>query len=285
MVGSERGKSKLQRIKDLPVGNDSSVDVGRYTAAFQRVGSLYEETMTLLNEFAHEGDWGVIKGKVLRENLLKKNSSTWSENILRAVKRRFFAGCKLLPNGRQISKFVSSNISRYSKIQALYQYICGSDPLVDRFITELVAPPLIKYGVSMLTKQMYHEFWEKECQIHPELQAWASSVSRTWQRKFFAFLRASGTMEKAPSVKIRKPVIRVEPFTFFLYGLFDKKVSGLEAIRSSLWKRYFMTEDDVEYALSSAQERGWLQHRRMGSIVELSTSFRSLEGWLDGALG
>jgi hypothetical protein len=56
-------------------------------------------------------------------------------------------------------------------------------------------------------------------------------------------------MEKAPSVEIRKPVIRVEPFTFFLYGLIGRGSSGLEVINSPLWKRYFMNEEDVEYAL------------------------------------
>ena len=46
-----------------------------------------------------------------------------------------------------------------------------------------------------------------------------------------------------------------------------------------------MTEDDVENAISSAQERGWIEYRRLGGIVELTTRFRSLEDWLDGALG
>jgi hypothetical protein len=92
-------------------------------------------------------------------------------------------------------------------------------------------------------------------------------------------------MKKAPSVEIRKPVVRVEPFTFFLYGLMDGGISGLEVVNHALWKRYFMNEEDVEHALSLAQERGWIEYRRLGSIVELTTRFRSLEEWLDGALG
>jgi hypothetical protein len=46
-----------------------------------------------------------------------------------------------------------------------------------------------------------------------------------------------------------------------------------------------MNEGDVEHSLSLAQERGWIEYRRLGSIVELITRFRSLEEWLDGALG
>jgi hypothetical protein len=132
---------------------------------------------------------------------------------------------------------------------------------------------------------MYLEFMDKEAKSHPELRSWSSVVYTTWHRKFFAFLRHSGIMEKAPSVEIRKPVVRVEPFTFFLYGLMDGGISGLEVVNHALWKRYFMNEEDVEHALSSAQERGWIEYRRLGSIVELTTRFRSLEEWLDGALG
>jgi hypothetical protein len=259
--------------------------VNKYTAALQRVGAIYEESMLLLTMYARDEDWKVVKEKVLRENLLKKGSSRWTDNILRAVKRRFFVDHTPLPGGRQISKFVLNDLPKSSKIQALYQYVCHSDPLVDRAIIGLAGPPLMQYGVSRLTKQMYLEFMDKEAKSHPELRSWSSVVYTTWHRKFFAFLRHSGIMEKAPSVEIRKPVVRVEPFTFFLYGLMDGGISGLEVVNHALWKRYFMNEEDVEKCLSAAQERGWVEYRRLGSIVELTTRFRSLEEWLDGALG
>jgi len=260
-------------------------EAGIYPAAFQRVGAVYEESMILLGEYARSGNWKVVKDKALRENLLKKGSSVWIENIFRAVKRRFFANNEPLPSGEEVSRFMLCNIPKSSKIQTLCQYVCHSDPLVERLITGLVGPILTRYGASRLTKQMYFEFLDKEAESHPELKSWSTVVYTTWQRKFFAFLRHSGIMEKSPSVEIRKPIIRVEPFTFFLYGLIDREISGLKAINSPLWKRYFMNEEDVEHTLSSAQERGWIEYRRLGSIVELTTRFPSLEDWIDGALG
>ena len=259
--------------------------INKYTASLQRVGAIYEESLILLSEYARDGDWKAVKEKVFQENLLKKGSSRWMENILRAVKRRFFADRPPLPSGRQISKFVENELPKSSKIQALYLYVCHSDPLVDRAITGLVGPLLMKYGVGRLTKQMFLSFMDEEAKSHPELKSWSSVVYTTWHRKFFAFLRHSGIMEKAPSIEIKKPMVRLEPFTFFLYGLLDRGISGLEAVRNPLWQRYVMSEEDVERALSSAQQRGWIEYRRLGSIVELTTRFRSLEGWLDGALG
>jgi len=259
--------------------------ISKYTAALQRVGAVYEESMILLSEYARSGNWKVAKEKVIRENLLKKGSSRWTENILRAVRRRFFADNGPLPSGRQVSKFILCDLPKSSKVQVLYQYVCNSDALVDRAVNGLVGPALMQYGALKLTKHMYLAFMEKEAKSHPELRSWSSVVYNTWHRKFFAFLRHSGIMEKAPSLEIRKPLIRVEPFTFFLYGLIDNGISGLEAIKSPLWRRYFMNEDDVENAISSAQERGWIEYHRLGSIVELTKRFRSLEDWLDGALG
>jgi hypothetical protein len=194
-------------------------EAGMYPAAFQRVGAVYEESMMLLGEYARSGNWKVVKDKALRENLLKKGSSVWIENIFRAVKRRLFADNGPLPSGEEVSKFVLCNIPKSSKIQTLYQYVCHSDPLVERVITGLVGPILTRYGTSRLTKQMYFEFLEGEAKDHPELRSWSSVVYTTWQRKFFAFLRHTEIMERAPNIEIREPIVRVEPFTFFLYGL------------------------------------------------------------------
>jgi hypothetical protein len=55
----------------------------KYTAALQRVGAVYEESLILLSMYARDGDWRIVKEKAIRENLLKKGSSRWTENILR----------------------------------------------------------------------------------------------------------------------------------------------------------------------------------------------------------
>jgi len=257
----------------------------KYYAGFQRVGAVYDESIVLLSEYGHCGDWEIVVEKVISENLLKKGSSLWLKHILRAARRRFFVGGGFLPGGEQVSKFMLCDVPKFSKVQVLYQYVCNSDALVDRVLTGLVGPALMQFGTLKLTKQVFFAFMDKEAERHPELGSWSSEVRETWQRKFFTFLRYSGIMEAAPSVVVRKPVVRVEPFTFFLYGLLDKGLSGIEVIRSPLWERYFLSEEDVENVVSSAQEKGWIDYRRLGSIVELTKRFNSLEEWMNGALG
>jgi len=244
----------------------------KYLAAFQRVGAIYEETITLLKQFALDGDWSIVKEKVFRENLLKKSSTAWIKDILGAVERRFLPEKELLPSSMEISEFVYSNVSKSSKIQALYQYVCSSEPLVNRLITGLVGPILLQYGTSKLTKNAYYEFIAKESESHPELLTWSPSVSGKWQRNFFAFLRASGIMERKISLKIRRPVIRIETLTFFLLGLLQSGLAPIEVMKHPLWDLYFLSETDIDRLLVEAQGRGWIYYSRAGDIVELKST-------------
>jgi len=270
--------------KEDPEGKELR-EHSKYAANFQRVGGAYDETLTLLKEFYRMGSWEAVKSAVFEENLLQKNSRHWMIDILRAIRRRYRDGRPPLPNGRLISKFVVKPVPRQSKIQALFQYLCHSDPLIDGLITGLIAPQLRNIMNFRLTKALYNDFLDKEAEVHPELASWRPSVRGKWQRSFFAFLRSSHIMERAPSVEVRKPIVRLEAFMFILHGMLDSGLSVTECLRSRLWDRYFLDSEGVEDMLGEGQRRGWLQFRRLGSIVELKTSYSSLEGWLDGALG
>jgi hypothetical protein len=256
----------------------------KYTAALQRVGAVYEESILLLSQYARSDDWQLVKEKVLRENLLKKGSSRWTENILRAVRRRFLIENGILPNGKQVSKFMLCDVPKSYKVQLLYQYVCNSDALVNRAVTGLVGPALRQYGTSKLTKQMYLDFMANEAKSHPELRSWSTIVYNTWHRKFFAFLRHSGIMEKAPSFEIKKPVIRVEPFTFFLLGFLQLGLAPVEVVEHPLWDLYFLRQPEVDHLLVEAQSRGWIYYSKAGDIAVLKPRYSSLEEWLENGL-
>ncbi|MBA7634733.1 hypothetical protein ES703_42323 [subsurface metagenome] len=257
----------------------------KYVANFQRVGGVYDETLTLLKEFYQWESWEAVKSAVFEENLLQKNSRHWMVDILRTVKRRYVNDHQPLPNGYLVSKFMVKNVSRQSKIQILYQYLCHSDPLIDRLIRGLVCPNLGNFVNFRLTKALYNEFLDNEVRAHPELSSWSPSVKGKLQRNFFAFLRSSGIMAKSPSLEVRRPVVRPESFIFVIHGMRDSGLSVTECLKSYVWDRYFLDSEGVEEMLGAGQKRGWLQFRRLGSIVELKLSYFSMEDWLDGALG
>jgi len=254
----------------------------KYNTTFKHVGAAYDETLVLLEEFNKHGSWSEVVKAAYEENILKKRSSNWIEMLLRNVKRRYFEDHPPLPKGEMLSRFIHVVDSDQIRIQAFYQYICEAHPLIDRLIVGLVGSNLLRYNSFRLTKIMFWEFFSEEAKIHPELKKWAEYTREKWRRDFYAFLRSSGLMEKNPSVLVRKFVIKPETFAFFLYGLIDEGFSPSEIFRSRLWKRYFLTEGEIEEKLSECQVRRWLNFRSMGRIFELNPKFNSLEEWLSG---
>ena len=251
-----------------------------YNTTFKHVGAAYDETLVLLEEYYKRGSWSEVVRASYEENILKKRSSKWIEMLLRNVKRRYFKDHPPLPRVELLSRFVHVVNSNQIRIQAFYQYICEAHPLVDRLVVGLVGNNLLRYGSFRLTKNVFREFLSKEAEIHPELKNWAEYTKEKWRRDFYAFLRSSGLMEKHPSVLVKKFVIKPETFAFFIYGLIDEGFSPSEIFRSRLWKRYYLTEGEIEEKLSECQVRGWLNFRSMGRIFELNPKFNSLEEWL-----
>jgi len=190
----------------------------RYVTTFKTVGAAYDETIVLLKEL-NQKNWNEVARLTHEENLLKKRSSKWIKMLLRNVRKRYFEHHSPLPEVQNLSRFLLNFDSNQVRIQALFQYICKSDPLVDRFVIDLVGSNLNKYGSFRLTKTIFWEFFSKEAEIHTELQVWADYTKEKWGSDFFAFLRSSGLMENHPGVRVEKFVIKPETFAFFLYGL------------------------------------------------------------------
>ena len=256
-----------------------------YKANLQRVGSLIDESLIVLAEYAKLGNWKRTKEEVFSKNLLKKQSTHTLKGILDAIYKRFFSNYNYLPNSRLLAKAVTKNFPKKVKIQILYPYILECDPLIKTLILNVVAKRIETSLSPTLTKLDILRFLEKEQQQHPELKKWSDYLRKRWIRGFLAFLRDFGIMKKAPSYELLKPLLRTETFTFFLLGLLDRKLSPLEALSNDLWKLYFMKDFEIEQLLIDAQAKGWFFFSRAGDIVELKPRYSSLERWLDEYLG
>lgn len=254
-----------------------------YRADLQRVGSLIDESLIALAECAKVGTWKKAKELIRRSNLLNKRSSTTLQGALAAIRKRFLSNHEFLPNSNLLAKAVTKGIPRKAKVQILYPYICESDQLIKTLVLNVVAKK-IESSHSTLTKLDVLDFIENEQKRRPELKKWSDYLKKRWTRGFLAFLRDFGIMEKAPSNKLLKPLLRAETFTFFMLGLLQRNLIPLEALRNNVWKLYFMKDFDIEQLLIDAQARGWFHFSRAGDIIELKPRY-SLERWLDECLG
>jgi hypothetical protein len=251
-----------------------------YKADLQRVGSLINESFIVLTEYDKVRDWQQVKESIISQNLLNKQSSQTIQGILTAIHKRFFRKHEFLPPVELLAKFSTKNISKITKIQLLYPYICESDYLIKNMVLNLVANK-INQSQIILTKNEILEFLIKEQKTHPELKKWSDHLKDRWIRGFLAFLRDFNVMEKAPSNKLVKTSLRTETFTFFMLGLLDKKLNTKDVLKNEIWRLYFLKNAEIEHFLVETQDRGWIYYSRAGEIIELKSKF-GLEGWLNG---
>jgi len=254
-----------------------------YKADLQRVGSLINESLMALAEYAKFKNWDATKDIIISQNLLGKKSSQTLKGILAAIQKRFFTSHDTLPKVDILACAVSKNIPRVVKTQILYPYICEADPLIKKLLLNLVGKRIEKSS-TLLTKLDVLHFLENEQQTHPELRKWSDYLKGRWVRGFLAFLRDFGIMEKAPSNRLLKPIIRLESFTFFLLNLLDKKVSPAEVFNNEVWILYFLKNDEIEHFLVDAQGRGWIYYSKAGDIIELKPKYQ-LGEWINECLG
>jgi len=269
------------RKKELEIRANSNRVV--YKADLQRVGSLINESLITLAEFDKLKNWEKTKETVVSRNLLVKRSSQTSQGILAAIQKRFLMNHEFLPKTEILAEAVSKHISKTIKVQLLYPYVCRSDSLIYNLLLKVVAER-IDQPLATLTKADVLDFLENEQKVHPELKNWSDYLKRRWTRGFLAFLRDFNIMEKAPSYRLLKPIVRVESFTFFMLGLLEKKPSSRGVFQSDIWGIFFMKASELENFLIDAQAKGWIYYSRAGDIIELKPKYQ-MERWLNECLG
>lgn len=264
--------------------NNASLDHLIYKADLQHAGTAVSETMIILREYPKHQDWRELRSSVLKENLLKKRTSVTANNILRAVRKRFFEDHFPLPSVDSVSHMVVTDASPISKAQILYPYICRADGLVEQAVLRLVKPRIENSFSPNLTKGDVVSFLREESSSHPELKSWAGSLTARWARGFLTLLRNFGMMKPAPESQLLVPRVRVETFAFFFLGLLESDFSPVHAMENPLWDLYFLKKPEIERLLVEAQARGWIYYSKAGDITELKPRYSSLKEWLKGGL-
>lgn len=253
-----------------------------YRANLQRVGSVIPETIALLKEYVCLNDWNKVKSLALTENILKKSSSHTVSCILQAVRYRLFSFYNPnLPRAELVAKALSKEISLVAKSQILLVYLCETDALVKQLLLHLVKPRIISSEHKLSAYDVY-DFLMVEKKTHPELSRWSEYLLRRWSRGFLSVLRDHGFMEPAPSKNLTKPSIRVEAFTFFLLHLIEKKLPTKNIIENKIWDIFLLSPNEKNILMNESQKHGWIRFLRAGEIMELTSSYRSLEEWLNG---
>lgn len=251
-----------------------------YKANLQRCGALITETLTLIEEYDKINNWEDLKQKVITKNILNKKSSTTINGILQCIKKRY-KDIDGLPNLKELSHFISSDIPEKSKIQVLFPYMCKTDPLIEQYIIKMIFPHFELLNRPKIKKETFLEFLTEEMKTHPELEKWSDYLQKRWIRGLISVLRNFNLMSTAPNFELTKPNLRIETFTFFCLWLLFSGKSGIELIQNGIYQYFLLSNSEIEILLEESQRKGWLSYTHSGDIISITTEFESLEDWID----
>lgn len=252
-----------------------------YRENLNRCGARLYETLTILEEYNKTKNWEDLEKRALEDNILNKNSSNTIKTILRCVKKRF-KDVDGLPKFDELAMFVSSDIPDKAKLQVLLPFIARTDLLINQYLLNLVGPNIYSKNEVELSKDIFHDFFEKESHLHPELIKWSHNSEVRWIRSLLSLLRKFDLMNSAPSLKLKpKPKIRVETFAFYCFFIIFSGKSGIEIVKNDIWDLFFLTDNEIEYHLENLQRNGWIHYHQSGDILSINTEYESLEGWIN----
>jgi len=190
-----------------------------------------------------------------------------------------------LPSIGCLASAVTGDWPETAKIQVLLPYTCAEDALVDVAIRKLVTARLDSNNSPKLTPALFTAFLDEEVEAHPEVGSWSETVHERWLSSFRSLLRAHGFMERHPSLRLTRPVVRVEAFAFHAMGLKEAGISTVELLVHPRWGLYALKDRDKETLLTEGQARAWWNYARVGDVVQLQMRHETVEGWLNATLG
>jgi len=256
-----------------------------YKANLQRTGALVDETIVLLKEYARLGEWGAVREAALHANLLGKGATKTVSELLFVVQRRLLTARPGLPSIDHLASAIAGEWPETAKVQVLLPYTCAEDALVDAAIRKLVTARLNSNGSPELTPSLFAAFLSEEEERHPEIAGWSETVRDRWLSSFRSLLRAYGFMEHHPSLRLMRPVVRVEAFAFHTMALKEAAIPIVELLAHPRWELYALRDRDKETLLVEGQARGWWDYARVGDVVQLATRYKTVEDWLNATLG
>jgi len=249
-----------------------------------------EDSIVLCAAYRSTRDWGEVKSKALKENLLGKRSRSRISKLLGAVERRIVHASPPLDRPVAVARFLAaeSKVPAAAKAQLLFVLAVNDDIALGDAFRTLVIPMAIGAASRVLPKDEILHFLRNAAENRPEVARWTEQTRAQWVQGFRLVLREAGfvaSTDKSAPAEIRPPVVRDEVVSFLAHAIADAGVSGWPILRHDTMKNLLFSETDALRAARALSDRGWWSYAQSDRIMEFRRNHASLEEWLDHGLG
>ena len=251
--------------------NELSASIGRH-------GAYIWETKRIFETYIENQDYNGVKEAVLEENLLRKGSERYREDILTEIAARYSIDKQKYtetPIIRVFKRPVGESIQEW-----ILYYEFSQDPLVLLLTTEFLYSEFHK-GALTVQKEDVIEFLEQLESEYPVIESWSENTLLSVSEHYLAAMKNFGLLEGNTQKEFKYVYLPDQVVLYVLYSLFEDGITSAEAVvEHQAWKLLLMDTDDVRDRLQDVSP-SHVRYEKRGSVERLEPKYESLKECID----
>ncbi|WP_192918702.1 BrxA family protein [Salinigranum salinum] len=253
-------------------------DDSKLSASIGRHGAYIWETKRILEKYVEAESYDAVKEAVLEENLLRKGSERYREDILTEIASRYNidkSGYTETPLVRAFNLPISESVTDW-----LIYYEFSQDKLVYYLTTEFLYSQFHK-GTLSIKKEDVIQFLEDSTEDYSVVESWSDNTKLSVAEHYLAAMKNFGLMEGNTTKEFQYVYPPNELVLYVLYSLFDLGVTtSNEVIEHPDWKLLLLSPADVQERLQDVSP-SHVQYEKRGSVERLEPKYDSLMRCID----
>lgn len=253
-------------------------DKTNISASIGRHGAYLWETKRVLETYVETHSYEAVREAVLEDNLLRKGSERYREDILSEIVRRYNIdkdGYTETPLLRAFNRPISESVRDW-----LLYYEFSQDPLVYYLTSEFLHPQFHE-GALTVQKEDIIQFLENSMSEYSAIESWSENTKLSVAEHYLAAVKNFGLMEGNTTKEFKYVYSPDELVLYVLYSLFEQDVTTADAvINHTDWKLLLLTPDDVQDRIQDVSP-SYVQYEKRGSVERLEPKYESLMECID----
>lgn len=236
----------------------------------------FDETLELFKNIETDEDSNSITKKINSGELFGDMKEASAKRVWGTIKARYFSQGK--DKASALNYVFNSGISKQEKQNYAFVFYLEYESLFRIFLEEYIYKNFTELSQKTYTQMDLDNFLEyilteRREDLPVKLQEGISDSSMKKVRNMlFKNIETLGWGSAENSkLTIRRPSLTPEWFVFLLYYFFDAKViSKREIYESGVMKRFLLNEYDIEYLLTGAKMKNYIEMSQLGDICNIT---------------
>ena len=251
-----------------------------YSSNLSGKGSLLRETLQVMTVLAADSSLEKVRGLVVKDNLLLKQTMHTRRATWKAIHRRYFSG-KSPSAIHTLARLATSALPERDRYLILFYELGKSLPLVYDLTVDCLYT-LYTDGRSSISKADVLAWLDRASDNgHDEIGGWSPQTTGKVASNYLSIARDFGLLEGRQRKVFARLYVPLPAFVYILYRLKDEEQPTKAIVTSDDFKLFLMDQRDVYLLLDEATRAGYVTFQRAGDVYDLTFHYPNLTEVVD----